>query len=427
MDARARMGLRDVACAVLAVLLVSQGSVAGARRIDVLLVGKVMPEHPPARWFAIEPLVDYSLVPTGTFRAYSFNRDEARRSVRIYFPRGEKGLLQYDFFTYRGVYMESLTASQINGLRAATVDGGAGAFLELGGITKNWGEGVNWPWVDSTLAEVFPNDPAAGQIWETYRDRYGTLPYRVVVNQDPSLPPVISMFLPLGVEDVRGYWYSVLLTPQQGATTWAWMKGNYPGNPPWLLSWTFGRALTWSVADSLDTPWWDDAFNVVTADGSSSDQRYGLDIIMNLILHSLGRPLPEDILAVNALRRDFQLIAERFSTLASLSDFVERFGVSSVKLMSEGDLLRGIVNEAEESYLEGDYEDAGARIAEARDGLHDLEARAMEWKDQALLWVYVTEWAAVAGTLTLAGYFLYAAMLRRRFYREVGSTRAMTR
>ncbi len=415
--------------ALLVLLLVSQVSVASTDRINALLIGKVMPEHPPARWFAVEPLVDYSLVPTGTFRAYSFNLDEARRSVRIYFPRGDGGLSQYDFFTYRGVYMESLTANQIEGLRSAIVNGGAGAFLELGGITKNWGEGVNWPWVDSTLAEVFPNDPHGGEVWEN--NILGSLPYKVVINRDKGLPPVLSMFLPLGIEEVRGYWYIVLLVPQAGSTTWGWARGAYPGvlggDPPWLLSWTFGRGLTWSVADSLDTPWWDDAFNVVTPDGSSSDQRYGLDILMNLILHSMGRPLPENILAVNALRRDFQLTAERFSNLASLSDFVERFGVSSVKLMNEGDLLRGIVNEAEECYLEGDYEEAGARIAEARDGLYDLEARAMEWKDQALLWVYVTEWAAVAGTMTLAGYFLYAAMLRRRFYRQVGSTRRTTK
>jgi hypothetical protein len=38
---------------------------------------------------------------------------------------------------------------------------GSGSFIEAGGTTMNWLEGVNGPWVDSTLAEVFPNDPGA--------------------------------------------------------------------------------------------------------------------------------------------------------------------------------------------------------------------------------------------------------------------------
>lgn len=319
--------------------------------------------------------------------------------------------------------MEALLPVQIENLRSGIVDEGMGAFLELGGITKNWAEGVNLPWVESTLAEVFPNDPGAGEIWEKYKNLYGNLAYRVEVNEDPALPPVISMFLSLGIENVRGFWYSVLLTPQQGATTWGWTRGSYPGDPPWLLSWTYGKGMTWSVADSLDTPWWDDAFNLVTGDGSSSDQQYGLDILLNIVLHSLGRPLPDDVVLLNTIRRKFQLTAEKVSTLYSFMEFVERFGVSSSRLMAEQQVVEEIIVGAEELYLDGLYQDSLSELERADDAIHELENKAMRWKDQALFWIYLIEWTAVTGTLTIAGSFTYMAMLRRRFYRQVKITR----
>ena len=395
------------------------------QKINALLVGKVMPEHPPARWFSSEPLMEYTLVPTGSFRAYSYTIDEARRLVRIYFPRNRERLAEYDFLAFRGVFTEALVPVQIENLRSTIVEDGSVGFLELGGITKNWAEGVNRPWVESTLAEVFPNDPGSGEVWE--QNKLGSLPYKVIVNEDPSLPPVLSMFLPLGIEEVRGYWYICLLVPQQGTTTWGWARGAYPGvlggDPPWLLSWRYGKGMTWSVADSLDTPWWDDAFNVVTPDGSSSDQRYGLDILMNMVLHSLDRPLPEDILLMNQIRLRFRLTAEKISSMYSFMDFVERFGVSSSRLMGEQGIVEEIVENAENLYLDGLYQDSLDELDVAGEALHALKERALRWKDQALLWIYLIEWAAVTGTLALAGYFTYTVMLKRRLYRRVALTR----
>lgn len=391
-----------------------------AQKIQALLIGKVMPEHPPASWFAYEPSVDYALVPTGVFGAYSFPIAEAQRSVRVYFPRSQERLQEYDFLTYRGVYMEAFVPSQIEAMRSTIMEGGSGALVEIGGITKNWAEGVNWPWVQSTLASVFPNDPAAGDIWAA--NVQGNLPYKVVVNQDPSLPPLLRMFVPLGIESVRGYWYIVLIVPRQGATSWGWAKGAYPGvlggDPPWLLSWRYHDSVTWSLADSLDTPWWDDAFY-------DSDQRYGLDIMMNMVLYSLGRPLPDDILLVNSVRQGFHLHGQRMSTLSSYLDFVEGFGVRSTRLLEAKQEVDLMTATAMDTYLQGDYELALEETQDAADAIHALEAKAVEWRNQVLYWIFLTEWAAVAGTLMITGYVLYVLMLQKRLYHAVDVTRMM--
>jgi hypothetical protein len=390
--------------------------VSAAPRIKVLLLGQVTPEHCPApTWFDFEPMVEYSLVPTKLY--YQMTYADAQRQIRVYFPRGRDNVWNIDFFMFINPYFEPFIPRQIDDMKTAITQGGSGAFQSLGGITIDW-TNVNWPWINSALAPIFPNDSLAHEVWEGQKE--GNLAYKVIVNENPSLAPVLKMFVPLGLEKVRGYWTIVLIIPQPGATTWAWARGAYPKAPEtppaWLLSWRFGNGITWSVADDLDCPWWADTYH-------PSDQEHGLDIIMNIALHSLGRPLPTDIVLVNAVRRDFMLYTEKSSTITAFFDFVERFGVSSSRLADEKLEVDAIIDAAMDSYLEGRYEDSLDLAEEAHEALGDLEARTIELKDQALMWVYLTEWAAVSGTCLITGYAIYALMLRRRLYRQVQVTR----
>jgi hypothetical protein len=52
-----------------------------------------------------------------------------------------------------------------------------------------------------------------------------------------------------------------------------------------------------------------------------------------------------------------------------------------------------------------------------------LTAEAVKLKDQALLWVYISEWLAVTSTSIFAGFTLWTLMVRRRKYRTTRSTR----
>jgi len=56
-----------------------------------------------------------------------------------------------------------------------------------------------------------------------------------------------------------------------------------------------------------------------------------------------------------------------------------------------------------------------------------IEEAAMRLKDRALLWVYVTEWCAVSGTLLVSGLVVYSLLVRRKLYREVVVTRSAAR
>lgn len=406
-------------CLIALVLLVLAQGVAGSDVMNVLLIGQVTEEHCPApSWFEHEPLVDFSLVPTKYYQVMSY--EEAQRFIRVYFPRGADEVADYDFFMFINPYFEPFIPRQIDELRTAIVEGGSGAFQTLGGITIDW-TNVNWPWIQSSLAEIFPNDPLAHEAWEGQKES-GNLPYFVIVNQDPALPPVLKLFVPVGIQEVRGYWTIVLIVPQQGATVWARAVGAYPkaadSPPAWLLSWRYGKGMTWSVGDDLDCPWWSNTYK-------PSDQQYGLDILDNIMLHSMGRPLPDNIALVNAVRRAFSQYHERASTLVSFLDFVERFGVSTAKLAEERLAADAVRDRAMQQYLDGLFQDALDTSEEAAEDLGQIEMKAMRMKDRALMWVYLIEWCAVTGTGMVTGYILYALMLKRRLYREVSVTRAL--
>ena len=77
----------------------------------------------------------------------------------------------------------------------------------------------------------------------------------------------------------------------------------------------------------------------------------------------------------------------------------------------------------EEAFLEGDIEGAMDVLTEAWEGQRSLMDDAMKAKDEALFWVYVTEWCALLGTLMISSYVLWTLMVRRRLYKEVRTSR----
>jgi hypothetical protein len=174
--------------------------------------------------------------------------------------------------------------------------------------------------------------------------------------------------------------------------------------------------MTWSVADDLDVPWWSGVFYI-------SEQEYGHDVLMNIILHSLDRPLPQDIILVNAVRRDFRTYNERISTINAFIDFIEKFGANANRLVNDMLEVDATMDLAMDHYIEGRYDQALEVAERAHDALTEFDRRTMKLKDQALVWVYVTEWAVVSGTGLLSGYVAFVLMLRKRLYRQVQVTR----
>jgi hypothetical protein len=149
-----------------------------------------------------------------------------------------------------------------------------------------------------------------------------------------------------------------------------------------------------------------------------------MDIFLNIMLYSTGRELPTDILQVHDLRRKYWQFNEEKSLLISLFEFVDKFGANTRYLeeeIGEADRLKEL---SFDQYRRQLYSEALSSIDGGIEIMLDISNRAMELKDRALFWVYLTEWSAVTGTLFVSGFVVYDLLVRRRLYREVDTTRS---
>ena len=59
--------------------------------------------------------------------------------------------------------------------------------------------------------------------------------------------------------------------------------------------------------------------------------------------------------------------------------------------------------------------------------LKEITALAVQLKDQALFWVFISEWLAVTSAAIFAGILVWTLMIRRKAYRPVKVTRLTMR
>jgi hypothetical protein len=369
-------------------------------------------------WFDADPLVDYVLVPTdidvlGGQRVAGERvmEDAWRRYVRIYFPKTRDDLLEgFEFLLFPDGYLRPFSPGQVEDMRYA-VENGLGSFVTMGGDLSGPLEKSHPGWKSSRMHDVLPVE---------LRDEMAKIGSSFYVEVVKWSPAVLSMFGPLNLEKVRGgNGFSTLFT-RPGATVWGKLHIGSPGSgsmKDWLVSMKIGSrgGLSWAVADDLDHFWWHAE--------EPSGKKLGMDVFVNILLHSTGRPLPEDILIVHLLREQYWLYNQRNLLLLGLLDFVDKFGANVRELEDDMDILNGLKEDSFDSYRGQDFGTALSRIEEALRKAGEIGENAVNLKERALFWVYLTEWSATSATLLLSGILVHALLVQRRLYRHVGLTR----
>jgi hypothetical protein len=384
--------------------------------LHVIAIGQVLPgECVLIPWFNADPLVDYVLIPTDVdvmggrgVAGEKVMEDAWRRYIRIYFPKTRKALTEdFDFIAFPDGYIDPFTPGQQADIRFA-MENGVGCFITMGGDMAAPSHKAYPGWMSSVLYELLP-------VQLTDNMKQDGSPFQIEVTRKD--PPVLSIFISLGIHKTTGSGFTYLY-PKEGTTTWADMKSaGLPRGAPgaWLVSWRTGTGggMFWAVADDLDHLWWSPRYN-----------DYGMDIFLNVLLHSTGRRLPENIILIHEIRNKYWHYNQERQLLYSLLEFVDRFGGNTRSLedqISEIDELR---DESFDWYRQQDYEDAWTTINRAREEIATTAGDAVRLKDRALLWVYITEWSAVTGTLFASGLLLHTLLIKRWLYREVGTTRS---
>jgi len=147
------------------------------------------------------------------------------------------------------------------------------------------------------------------------------------------------------------------------------------------------------------------------------------DFLIYMVYISTGRPIPDDVHQAHRIRNEINLYASRASLMISLLEFVSAFGASTGELFDQLEYMDSMERRAEDHFREGDYGAAAEVFDELEEYWRDLDSRAVEAKERALSWVYIIEWTSVTSMGLLAGIIIWALMVRRRLYREVGITR----
>ncbi len=382
------------------VVLVAMSPILGASegvRINCFLLGSVLPGICPLpSYFTEDPLFTYESDP----QQAGLPLEERKRLDRLYFPRTRQILVEkFDMVFVFDPRLDHFSARQFGDLDWA--------FRE-GGMPSLWAFGPSYTAIHaSILDETLPISAYDG---------YFHRPWRVVFRTDRE--PVFTPFIALGMERVPGEAYG-WMQPRQGAVVWADMV---PYNYPWMVSWrpTPNGGLAWVCADEFNMYWW------ALMPETRGTNPYAIDLMTNLVLYSLGRPLIADIFMRREARHVISLYRTEKLTILSMLEFADKFGANILPLSNE---ITGMDSEyatAMESYLHQEYPTAIGIMNSISLRLTEIGGRAIRLKDEALFWVYVSEYAVVTAAAIMTGSMVWTIMVRRKVYKAVQVTRIRT-
>jgi hypothetical protein len=261
--------------------------------------------------------------------------------------------------------------------------------------------GWDYAWQPTILADVLPVSEH-GSVSPFFRG------YWVQFHRERA--PVFLPFLELGIEKVIGSQYCTMQV-KQGATIWGTVK---PYDIPWMVSWRPGGGdpgMQWLVSHTFEA-WW-----------AEENNPYSLDVATNMIFHAMEWPLIRDLEGRREARRLFTSFQTQKSIVLSMMEWAESFGARVAILADRLDELEGEMGDAIHHYLEQDYPAAISNLEDISRVAAMVSREAVRIKNEALFWVYLSEWLAVSATGIVAGILVWSLMIRRKAYRVAGSTR----
>jgi len=373
-------------------------------RISCFVIGAVNPAHSPfSVYFDMDPLFSYTLAPVPPYLPI----EKKKKLDRLYYPRTREDLIEaYEFMVFVDPWIDHFTSRQIHDLDHVFREAGMCAF-------SSFGQSFQLVWEATILYSLWPVSD--------YQYIHRNL-YRVDFRSERD--PVFVPFVELGIENVPGEVYHEMVA-REGSTTWADMR---PNGFPWLVSWRpggTGAGVIWVVPGAFDPTWWGAGrwMDSGSSRPGTDVNPYAIDFATNLVLHSLERDLVTDILSRREARRLIYSFRTQKLLALSMMEWADNFGANTLALSGSLTGLQNRAGEAVDLYLAQDYPAAIGLMQLMETEITLLTAEAVKLKDQALLWVYISEWLAVTSTSIFAGFTLWTLMVRRRKYRTTRSTR----
>ncbi len=338
--------------------------------------------------------------------------DEAERLARIHAPRSEERYASdIDVVNFLDCPPWAFTDKQQGWIHDAIQEEGHGLLLvQMGWHSCHYAWWFcNRPdvWMTSPIYEAFPMDVILEKLIK------GS-PYMEIMESTPvvDLPDLVNQPYgpPAGAPATTEGTNTGLVVARPGSKVHTrWRIGKEDA----IVSTQYGNGTSLSLPMGWDH---------ISPDFMRK-WKYFIDFVLNSIYYAAGVPIPEDPELSHSLRAAFTQFSEQRTLMLSLIDFIDKFGANTAPLHTMLDGLEGKTYEASRLYMLGDYQGSLDAIHEALEGLKEVSKESTELRKKALLWVYITEWLSVSATSLICGFVLWTVMVRRRYYREVITTR----
>ncbi len=377
--------------------------------IKVLAMGKGHEITVLRPWFTSEPSTSPTLIP---MRGDQWSGvSDVQRYMRIYFPRTYDQLTSYEYFTLAQTDLNFLSDRQERWLYRTLSEKQMGAFNTRSVLSAL--SSYHDPWRNSILSEAFPNDvEAVLSDMSKFQGERGQL----IIKRDPDLPSIMGPFKE-GIEPLFPNYNGLNTVPKPGSKILSYTRNNQgvgspiPGQIPHVFYWKWNESVTFTFRDMVTNRFW------------STENPYARDVLANIVWFSTGRDLPEDPMKVHKFRQELYEFDIQQGLLLSLLEFAESFGANPSDEYEELGKIRSLRTETTMSYLDRDFDAAYESLDQVIGTLMELQDRATELKNEALLYVYLVEWLAIMGVSLAAGFLLWTIMIRRALYRQVKTTR----
>jgi hypothetical protein len=333
--------------------------------------------------------------------------DDVRKRARINFPRSRARLSSnVDVIQLMFAPPWVFSDDQQRWIHDSVYQDGVGLVL----IHMGWQPCLTDPmlycnrpedWVNSVIYDSWPMDVVVG-----VSSKPGVGLRIVTETAVVGLPDFEKQ--PIGFRDSTSG--AGLIVARPGAAVHAKWKA---GGEDAIVSTRYGQGTT------LSLPIMDFMFT----NAAIRNWKYHIDFVLNRIYYAADVPVPEDLELGHTLRAGLTAFYEQRNMMMSLIDFIERFGANTASLHSLLDELEGRRDEASRLYLKGSYQESLDAVQLALDGLIGITAESAKLRREALFWVYLTEYLVFSGASMISGFVLWTVMIRRRYYREVGTTR----
>jgi len=370
-------------------------------RIRLLYIGDATNTRNPVYIYKSDPTFQPTLIPAcrDVLLNAGLSIDDIRRYMRQYMPKTYRQLVSsFDSIILSDVCVLNFRPEEIDWMERCVREEGVGLAM-VGGF-ESFG-GHNYPgWGGTPVASALPVEFEADKI-----AKGGS--YKLAVAK-----PDDELMKPLPWKSAPPFSGLNIVTDKDGAQELATAVG-MTNSYPLIVQWRYGEGRTLAFTPDW-TPGWGADF---------CQWEYYLDFASSMAMYISRVPVPQNIALVHLNRQLFYSLQNRKALLASLFEFVDKFGARTSRLEDEVAGAEELVKEAGEAYVRQDYPEALRLLQEADHRYDQIEADALKLKDRAMMWVYIVEWLAVLGTSLVTGVVLWAVMVRRRLYREVETTR----